>query len=288
MLVAGAGGMVGRAVCEHCMAAGDQVLPYDHKSLDISHLERVRQVFRSDRPEAVINCAAWTDVDGCELDREHAFAANSQGPENLATASREIEAGLVTISTDYVFDGRKQGFYTQRDDPNPESIYGASKLDGERKAQLANARTIVVRTGFIFGPGGRNFLSKVVDLASLGGRLKAIVDAWGTPTYAPDLASRLRELAILGLPGVFHVVNSGPGASYEEFARAALQAAGCDQTKLETVTMNSLSRPAPRPSNSRLKCLLSEAIGLEPLPNWEDALQAYVASQKRAEMAAQS
>ncbi|MCM3900176.1 MAG: sugar nucleotide-binding protein, partial [Pyrinomonadaceae bacterium] len=148
--------------------------------------------------------------------------------------------------------------------------------------------TIVVRTGFIFGPGGRNFLSTVVELASRGGSLKAIGDAWGTPTYALDLASRLRELASLDLPGVFHVVNSGPGASYEEFARAALEAAGCDQTKLETVTMESLNRPAPRPSNSRLKCLLSEAIGLEPLPNWKDALRVHVSSQKRAEMAAQS
>jgi dTDP-4-dehydrorhamnose reductase len=280
--------MVGRAVCEHCMAAGDQVLPYDHKSLDISDRDRVRQVFQTDRPEIVINCAAWTDVDGCELDREHAFAANSRGPENLATASREMEAGLVTISTDYVFDGRKEGFYTQREQPKPESIYGASKLDGERRAQMANARTIVVRTGFIFGLGGRNFLSTVVELARRGVPLKAIVDAWGTPTYAPDLASRLRELAILGLPGVFHVVNSGPGASYEEFARAALQAAGCDQTNLEAVTMGSLNRPAPRPSNSRLKCLISEAIGLEPLPNWKDALRAYIASQKRAEIATQS
>jgi dTDP-4-dehydrorhamnose reductase len=280
--------MVGRAVCKHCMAAGDQVVPYDHKSLEISDREQVRQVFQAERPEAVINCAAWTDVDGCELDRDRAFAANARGPENLATASREIKAGLVTISTDYIFDGRKQGFYTQRDEPNPESIYGASKLEGERKAQLANARTIVVRTGFIFGPGGRNFLSTVVELARRGVPLKVIADAWGTPTYAPDLASRLRELAIRDLPGVFHVVNSGLGASYEEFVRAALQAAGCDQTNLETVTMGSLNRPAPRPSNSRLKCLISEAMGLAPLPHWQEALPGFVASQKRTESVANS
>lgn len=288
VLVTGAGGMVGRAVCEHCIAAGDQVLAYDHKTLDISDRDRVRQVFQNDRPEVVINCAAWTDVDGCEIDREHAFAANARGPENLATASREIEAGLVTISTDYVFDGRKQGFYTQRDEPNPVSIYGASKLEGERKAQLANARTIVVRTGFIFGRGGRNFLSTVVESARREGPLKAIGDAWGTPTYAPDLASRLREVANLDLPGVFHVVNSGLGASYEEFARAALEAAGCDQTKVETITMESLNRPAPRPSNSRLRCLISEAIGLAPLPHWRDALPGFVATQKRTETVAQS
>ncbi len=260
------------------MAAGDQVIPYDHKSLDISDREQVKQVFQTERPDAVINCAAWTDVDGCELDRERAFDANARGPENLATAGREIEAGLVTISTDYVFDGRKRGFYTQRDEPNPESVYGASKLEGERKAQRANARTIVVRTGFIFGQGGRNFLSTVVERARLGESLRAIGDAWGTPTYAPDLASRLRELAERDLPGVFHVVNSGPGASYEEFARAALEASGFERTNLEIVSMDSLERPAPRPSNSRLKCLLSEAIGLTPLPYWQDAVRSFVAS----------
>jgi dTDP-4-dehydrorhamnose reductase len=270
--------MVGRAVVEHCTIAGDQVIPYDHQSLDISHRERVRQIFQIDRPDVVINCAAWTDVDGCELNRERAFAANARGPENLASAGLE----------DYVFDGRKQGFYTQRDQPNPESVYAVSKLEGERKAQLANARTIVVRTGFVFGPGGRNFLSTAVERARRGESLKAIDDAWGTPTYALDLASRLRELANRDLPGVFHVVNSGLGASYEEFARAALQAGGCDQTILERVAMASLNRPARRPSNSRLRCLISEAIGLEPLPEWKDALQTYGRFQKRTEVATES
>lgn len=288
VLVTGAGGMVGRAVCEHCISLGDSVFPYDHSGLEIADPDRVRQTLQSDRPVVVINCAAWTDVDGCEIDPLNAYAANAQGPENLATASREIDAVLVTISTDYVFDGRKVGFYTQRDRPNPESVYGVSKLEGERKAQLANARTIVVRTGFIFGSGGRNFLSTIVARAGRGEALKAISDAWGTPTYAPHLAARLRELAGLDLPGVFHVVNSGDGASYEEFTRAALEAAGYDQTNLETVTMESLHRPAPRPSNSRLRCLLSEAVGLAPLPLWHDALSDFIASQKRTETAAQS
>ena len=137
-------------------------------------VDRVRQTLQKDRPDAVVNCAAWTDVDGCESDQERAFAANAQGPENLANASREIGAVLVTISTDYVFDGRKQGFYTQRDNPNPESVYAASKLEGERRAQLADARTIVVRTGFVFAKGGTNFLSTIIERARRGEKLKAI------------------------------------------------------------------------------------------------------------------
>lgn len=280
--------MVGRAVSDYCRSIGDLVLAYDHQGLDISDPDRVRTTLQHDRPEVVINCAAWTDVDGCELDRERALAVNATGPENLALVSREIDAGLLTISTDYVFAGDKDGFYTQRDQPGPESIYGLAKLEGERRAQLAHARTIVVRTGFIFGPGGSNFLSTIIERARRGEKLQAIRDAYGTPTYAPDLASRLRELAQLDLPGTFHVVNAGPGVSYEEFARAALDLSGHASTNLESVEMDNLNRPAPRPRNSRLKCLLSAAIGLTPLPFWQDALGSFAALDLRSEIAAKS
>jgi dTDP-4-dehydrorhamnose reductase len=280
--------MVGGAVVEYCRASGDLVFPYDHPSLDIGDPDHVRQTLNKDKPDAVINCAAWTDVDGCERDQERAFAANARGPENLANASRETNAALVTISTDYVFDGEREGFYTQRDQPNPRSVYGVSKLEGERRAQLAYARTIVVRTGFVFGPGGSNFLSTIMERAGHGEKLKAIRDASGTPSYAPDLARRLRELAQLDLPGTFHVVNAGDGASYEEFARAALDLAGYASTNLEVVTMASLNRPAPRPRNSRLRCLLSEAVGLAPLPFWKDSLRGFAALDARREVAAQN
>jgi dTDP-4-dehydrorhamnose reductase len=288
VLVTGAGGMVGHAVCEYCESAGDLVFAYDYQSLDIADADRVKQTLQKDKPETVINCAAWTDVDGCESDKARAFAANARGPENLAAASREIDARLVTISTDYVFDGEKQGFYTQSDQPNPQSVYGVSKLEGERLAQLVYPRTIVVRTGFVFGPGGSNFLSTIIERARRGEKLKAISDAYGTPAYAPDLARRLRELAQLDPAGIFHVVNSGPGVSYEEFARAALDLAGFASTNLEAVTMDSLQRPAPRPRNSRLQCLRSEALGLAPLPFWADSLRDFVTLGPRNEVAARN
>lgn len=277
--------MVGRAVVEHCRAIGDIVSSYDHQSLEIGAADRVRHTIETDRPDVVINCAAWTDVDGCERDPECAFAANARGPENLANACHQTNAALITISTDYVFDGEKQGFYTQRDQPNPKSVYGVSKLEGERRAQFAHARAIVVRTGFVFGPGGSNFLSTIIERARRGETVKAIRDAYGTPSYAPDLARRLRELAQLDLPGTFHVVNAGEGVSYEEFARAALDLGGYASANLETVAMDSLNRPAPRPRNSRLKCLLSEAVGLPPLPSWNDALRAFSLMDARSEVA---
>lgn len=276
ILITGATGLVGRALVEHCSASGDEVLSYDHKALDISDAEAVETVISSQLPDAVVNCAAWTDVDGCESDPEKARQANAIGPENLARASRNANAVLVTISTDYVFDGKKEGFYTQRDQPSPISVYGKFKLEGERRAQAEHARTTVIRTGFIFGPGGRNFLSNVVARTERGEKLKAVRDCWGTPTYGRDLARRLRELALRDLPGIYHVVSSGEGASFETFAVEALRLAGYDSGQLEVVSSDSLARPAPRPCNSKLRCLLSEAIGLAPLPTWQEGLAHFV------------
>jgi dTDP-4-dehydrorhamnose reductase len=265
--------MVGRALGEHCRRAGDEVFAFDREGFDITDERGAREVFSRLRPDAAVNCAAWTDVDACELDPQRAFLVNSQGVEALATAARLAGASFVQISTDYVFDGRKaEGFYTQRDDPHPLSAYGASKLEGERRAQAASARTSVVRTGWIYGAGGKNFLSKTIDLARGGGTLKVITDSYGTPTYVPDLVARLREIAALDLPGVYHVANSGEGASFEGFARAALAGAGISDERVEGVSMDSLKRPAPRPRNSRMRCLLSDAIGLAPLRDWRAAL----------------
>ncbi len=277
VLVTGADGMVARAVVERCRRRGDEVFAHDRASLDITNETAVCTRLERERPDTVINCAAWTDVDGCEFDPPRAYEVNARAVEILATGSRRVGASLITISTDYVFDGSKEGFYTQRDDPQPPSVYGMAKLEGERLARAASARTIIIRTGWIYGIGGRNFLATIIERARRGERLKVISDAYGTPTYADDLAARLRDLAELDLPGVYHVVNSGAGVSYEEFARVALEVYGCEEVVIESVRMDSLQRPAPRPRNSRLRCLLSEAIGLPPLPDWRLALRDFAA-----------
>jgi dTDP-4-dehydrorhamnose reductase len=270
--------MVGRALVDVCRDAGDLVFAFDREALDIANEQQVEQVIKNSKPDFVINCAAWTDVDGCESDPTRAEATNAKGPENLALASRRIGSGFITISTDYVFDGNKDGFYTQRDDPNPQSVYAESKLAGERQAQLAYARTIVVRSGFIFGPGGRNFLSKFLSVARSGKTLQAIYDSTGTPTYSLDLAARLRELATIDLPGIYHVVNGGMGANYKEIIESGLAAAGLD-AQVSAVSMYSLNRPAARPKNSRLRCLLSERIALKPLRSWKDAMKHFAVSE---------
>jgi dTDP-4-dehydrorhamnose reductase len=276
VLVTGSGGLVGRAVSEYCEARGDTILPYTHNELDITNRDLVQQTIASVRPDVVINCAAWTNVDGCESDEARAFAANAHGPENLARACKDINCTFITISTDYVFDGHKTGFYTQLDEPNPESVYAASKLEGERLAAAAYDRSIIVRTGYVFGPGGANFLSTVVGRIQKGETLKAINDTFGTPTYAKDLAQRLRQLAEANVPGIYHVVNSGPGVSFEEFTRKAIALLGDSDAVVEVVSSDALKRPAKRPRNSRLRCLLTEKIGLAPLRDWESALEDFV------------
>lgn len=268
--------MLGRTMVAYCRSLGDRVFAHDHHALDITAEASVAATFERERPRVVVNCAAWTDVDGCELQPERALSVNARGPEMLAAACREIDAQLITVSTDYIFDGAKDGFYTQRDDPSPLSVYGAAKLEGERRAQASCARTTVVRSGWIFGEGGRNYLSRVLELARTGQSLKAINDAWGTPTYALHLAARMRELAALDLPGIYHIVNDGEGASYEEFTRATLAAAGLETSDVESVTMDSLRRRATRPRNTRLRCLLSPALNLPPLPHWREALAEFV------------
>jgi len=278
VIVTGSAGLVGRAMVSHLSAEGESAIGLDHAALDITDRSAIENAFATERPDVVVNCAAWTDVDGCESNRNRATSANAEGPETLALACAKAGALFITISTDYVFDGTKEGFYTQCDEPKPLSVYGVSKLEGERRARAAWPRTIVVRSGYIFGAGGRNFLSTLITRAERGEPLKAITDMVGTPTYAPDLAARILDLARLNHPEIYHVVNAGDGASFADFTACMLEKAGFDEDLLRPITLESLGRPAPRPRNSRLRCLVSEKLGLEPLPFWQDALSQFIAA----------
>lgn len=281
VLITGANGMVAKAAIDYCRSIRDEVLSLTRQELDISDKRAVFDLFKREKPEAVLNCAAFTDVDGAETNEESCYKANAFGVEILALAAKQVDSAFVTISTDYVFDGKKQDFYTQRDTPNPlESVYSKSKLEGEHLARNAYARSIIVRSGWIYGNGGTNFLSVMPTLLADGKKIKAISDSYGTPTFAGDLAKRLRELAELDLPCVFHVTNSGEGTSYEGFARKVCEIKDFDANLLESVSGDTLKRPAPRPVSSKLKCLFSEKFGLAPLPSWEKALAEFLRSDK--------
>ena len=279
ILITGANGMVARSAIEYCKSIGDEVVAAARGDLDISDRESVQAEIERSAPDAVINCAAYTNVDGAETDQDTCYKANAEGVENLALACKTVDAAFVTISTDYVFDGLNPSFYTQRDTPNPQGVYAKSKLEGEIRAKYAYAGSIIVRSGWIYGDGGTNFLSIMHKLLAEGKSIKAISDSFGTPTFANDLARRLRELAELNLPGTFHVVNSGPGTSYLGFAEKVCKIGGFDPKLLEIVSKDDLKRPAPRPESSKMACLFSERLGLAQMPDWEVALKEFLSSE---------
>jgi dTDP-4-dehydrorhamnose reductase len=282
ILITGANGMVARAAIEHCRNIGDEVVALTRQELNIADTEAVSNWFESNRPDAVLNCAAYTDVDGAESNAEAARLANTVGVENLAASSKSVGARFVTISTDYVFDGEKSGFYTEDDIPNPRGIYAITKYEGEVAAARANPDSVIVRSGWIYGHGGTNFLSVMHSLLGQGKNIKAIGDAYGTPTFASDLAQRLRELGATNASGIFHVTNSGDGMSYLGFAEKICEIGGYDKGLIERVSNDDLKRPAPRPVSSKLKSVRMDKLGLHPLPDWKEALENFLSEERKA------
>lgn len=274
-IITGAGGLLGRAMTARLTESDWRVVGLARTDLDITNDEAVRSAVLNIHPDALINCAATADVDRCEIDRDWAYGINERGPRSLARACNEIGAEMVQVSTDYVFDGSKEGFYTQDDVAAPASVYGQSKLAGELAVFEEAERSYVVRTSWLFGAGGKNFGSRVIEYARKGAPLKGVIDQTSIPTYAPDLAARIEEIIRIGEHGLYHVTSSGP-TSWFEFARLALDLAGLGDVPLEPVTRSELNQRAPRPHNSAMRCLLSERLGLSPLRHWRDTLPEFV------------
>jgi dTDP-4-dehydrorhamnose reductase len=274
-LITGAGGLLGRALTDLLAASGWRVVALARADLDITREDDVRNAIEAHRPDVVFNCAATPDVDRCEREPEMAFEVNERGPRWLARHAVRVGAEIVHVSTDYVFDGKKEGFYTQEDEPGPLSVYARSKLAGEMAVREEAERFYIVRSSWIFGAGGKNFGSRVVELARSGARLKGVTDQTSIPTYAPDLARRIEEVVALRAHGLYQVTNTGP-TSWYEFARLALERAGLSDVEILPVTRAELQQIAPRPRNSAMRCLVSEKMGLAPLRHWRDALDDFI------------
>lgn len=282
ILIPGADGMVARALAAHCRELGDNVTALTRHDLDITDSDAVFRKFAELKPGAVINCAAFTDVDGAESNIDKCYAVNATGVENMALAAANLGIKFVTISTDYVFDGEKDGFYTETDEAVPLGIYARSKLEGERLALAADPNAIVVRSGWIYGAGGKNFLSVMNSLLKNGKAITAINDSLGTPTNAADLSQRLRELAASAVTGIIHVTNEGSGTTYFGFAEKICELGGYGDL-VTPVTNDSLQRPAPRPKNSRIATTRREETGLGALPDWIDSLQSFLDKENKAD-----
>jgi dTDP-4-dehydrorhamnose reductase len=253
----------------------------DLPGLDIRDADAVLARFRAERPAAVIHAAAMTDVDRCELEPELALSVNGEGTASVARAARSTGARLLYVSTDYVFAGRGDRPMRETDPVGPLSAYGRSKLAGERAVLSEEPGNAIVRTAWLFGRNGKNFVRTMLTLAAAGKPLRVVDDQFGSPTYTRDLASVLIELAERPAGGIFHATNSGQ-TTWFRFTREILRQAGRESSSLEPITSAELQRPAPRPSWSVLSLdrLKREGFGV-PRP-WEDALTAYLAEELTA------
>lgn len=275
VLVTGAGGQVGRELDELLAASPQhQVLALRHSELDIADRERTLQVCGEWGPEVIINAAAFTAVDVCEEQRDKAYAVNALGPRHLAEGARLAGAHLVHISTDYVFDGLSPVPYLEWDETRPLSVYGRSKLAGEREVISLLPGAAVVRTSWLCGRYGANMLKTVLRLGQGPGELHFVDDQHGCPTFAADLAAMVARLAVARLPGTFHVTNQGP-TTWFGFARDVLAAAGQDPGRVRPIKTAALDppRPAPRPSNSVLDNAVLRLLGLPLLDDYHVPLE---------------
>jgi len=281
VVVTGAAGMLGGDVVLAAGNAGHDVVGFGRAELDVTDSAAVAKKFEFERPDVVINCAAWTDVDGAEEAEEAATAVNRDGAGNVAAAAAERGASVVYVSSDYVFDGAKGEPYVETDQPAPLSAYGRTKLAGEDATTAANKRHFVVRSSWLFGIGGGNFVETMLRLATDHGEVLVVRDQVGSPTYTWHLAYGLVRL-IEGVEfGIHHMAAEG-SCSWYEFAREIFEQAKVE-CKVMSATTEMLGRPAPRPAFSALVSQRRHAIVLPP---WQDGLAGYIAQRSDGREAA--
>jgi dTDP-4-dehydrorhamnose reductase len=279
IMITGAAGLVGTDLCRH-LAAENEILALNHRGLDITDRERVRQFCLNYRPGIVINCAV-IGVDECERDPKLAEAVNVSGPKSLAIATAEIGADFLHFSTNYVFEGEplNRELYTIDDEAHPINVYGSTKLAGEQAVQTASPRSFIIRSSWIYGAGRDNFLSSAPRNLLAGERIRAITDVWASTTFVADLTKRVSEILARRHYGIYHVVNSGV-CSYSEFALEAARLIGLGAEKtdrlIEKLSEGDAKRQARRPRYTPMRCLLSERLGLAPMRDWRKALADYV------------
>lgn len=268
--ITGSAGQLGLAL--QSRLANDELLLMDLPQYDIGDQRQTRDSIARFRPEVVIHAAAYTNVDGCESDPASAYRVNALGSQNVAVACQESGAAMVYVSTDYVFDGLKDGPYWEWDTPNPQSTYARSKLAGELITSTLLRRHYIVRTAWLYSRQGKNFVKTVLRLAGEQNRLQFVTDEVGSPTYAPDLADAIVKLIPSGLYGIYHFTNSGVCSRFE-WARAILELAGLDASRISPT--QGFARAAKVPARSELHNFCGATqLGIVLRP-WRAALEEY-------------
>ena len=288
-LITGGSGQLGKAVSQELDKLGLAFYAWSSKDLDIAQSLRVCEAMKKLSPAVVINCAAWTDVDGAENHEIDASRVNSDGPENLAVASKQYNSKLIHVSTDYVFSGESQAPWQIEDELNPQSAYGRTKAHGESRVLATYPEgSFVVRTAWLYSPWGKNFAKTMTKLALKGdGEVRVVNDQVGQPTSGLDLAKQLVELGLSTSPaGIYHGTNSGQ-ATWFEFAQEIFKLVGADVGRVIPVSSSEYPRPAKRPSYSVLSHVAWASTSVEPLRDWRialsDAMPAIISAVKAEE-----
>ena len=275
ILVTGADGQLGTELVR-ALAPHGGLIPVTQADLDVTD-RRCAEFVAALQPEWVVHTAAATDVDGCEREPEQAMAVNAEGTRRVAEGCQRAGAGLVYLSTDYVFDGRKGAPYAESDPPAPLNAYGRSKLEGEQATRRVASRWTIVRTAWLYGVHGRNFVKTILGKVAAGEPLRVVDDQVGSPTHAGDVAEAVARLLSQGRTGMYHVTNTGT-CSWYEFAREILRLTGYDSTAVAPISSAELNRSARRPAYSALENAAWQAAGLPPLRPWREALAAMLAA----------
>jgi len=274
VLVTGAKGMLGLELTE-VLSRRYEVYGRDIDDFDITRKRETIDAIRGIRPDMVIHAAAYTDVDGCESHVELAHSVNGEGTKNVASACRELGSKMVYLSTDYVFDGTKSGAYSEEDLTCPINTYGRSKLEGEHWVRTLAGQFVIVRTAWLFGRGGNNFVKIILRLARERGALSVVNDQVGSPTYAVDLSRAIAVLMNKGCRGIYHITNGGT-CSWYEYAREILAMSGLGNVPVRPISSDQLDRAAKRPHNSVLsRGKFEREAGYRVRP-WREALGDYV------------
>lgn len=280
VVVTGAQGMLGRDLVE-ILSERHDVVPTDlagSNPLDITDAGAVLEFMASFRPDAVVHCAAYTDVDGCERQPDVAYRVNALGTASVAGACQAVGAALAYLSTDFVFDGEKGAPYTEFDTPRPLGVYGAAKLAGEELVRALCPRHYVVRTQWLYGEHGRSFPRTILSRAREGKELRVVRDQVGAPTFTRDLSRAIACILETPLYGTYHAANRGE-VSWYGFARKALELAGLDPESIAPIVAAEWPSPTRRPAYSVLRPYVLELTGrADVLRPWEDALAEFVAA----------
>lgn len=276
ILILGARGMLGQDLVPF-LSLSYAVIPRDIQDFDITDAERVKEEVLALKPQVIINAAAYTDVDGCETNKELAFSVNAQGAANIARACVIAQARLIHLSTDYVFDGSSANPYQEEEKPNPLNIYGLSKLQGEVAIQKSGADYLIIRTQWLYGAHGKNFVDTIIRLSRQEKELRIVTDQRGSPTYTMDLSWAIKVLIEKNAQGIIHVANSG-SCTWYEFASEILRQLRLNQIPVIPISSAELGRPAQRPANSILNCHKFEKITGGKMRPWKDALRDYLFS----------